>query len=72
MKIFPIFLLIFSCSAPRLVMPSRVPASTQSEQIEKLIEIDQRRGCCSHHGGVSFCSNGNLYCNDGWVSGCGC
>lgn len=49
---------------------SRNPASTT--ELKRLIEIDERRGCCSHHGGVSHCSSGTLYCNDGWASGCGC
>lgn len=49
---------------------TRSVAST--ENVKRLLEIDERRGCCSHHGGVSHCSNGVLYCNDGWVSGCGC
>lgn len=47
----------------------REPASAE---FSRLIEIDERRGCCSHHGGVSSCSGGTLYCNDGTVSGCGC
>lgn len=49
---------------------SRSPAS--SIELKRLIEIDERRGCCSHHGGVSHCSYGTLYCQDGWTSGCGC
>ncbi|MCX6075696.1 MAG: hypothetical protein NTW78_02270 [Campylobacterales bacterium] len=28
----------------------------------------QQRGCCSHHGGVSGCSNGKIVCNDGTYS----
>lgn len=48
---------------------TRTPASIETK---RLFEIDERRGCCSHHGGVSHCSSGSLFCQDGWVSGCGC
>ena len=47
----------------------RTPASVGTKS---LLQIDERRGCCSHHGGVSHCSGGALFCQDGWVSGCGC
>lgn len=30
------------------------------------------QGCCSHYGGISYCSGGTLYCTDGWVSRCRC
>ena len=31
------------------------------------------RGCCSHHGGQSYCSfDGHWICADGWESGCKC
>jgi hypothetical protein len=33
----------------------------------KTLEV-QRRGCCSHHGGVSGCSSGRVTCNDGTYS----
>lgn len=39
------------------------------------IDVDARRGCCSHHGGVSHCNTsiGMYVCNDGTVSPtCGC
>lgn len=33
------------------------------------IEVDARRGCCSHHGGVAGCSsNGRQLCRDGTLS----
>lgn len=36
------------------------------------IEIE-RRGCCSHHGGVCGCENGRAKCCDGTLSPtCGC
>lgn len=31
-------------------------------------EVSAGRGCCSHHGGQSYCSNGRWVCNDGTVS----
>lgn len=58
-----------SKSIPPTGRLDRVPASVETK---RLLEIDERRGCCSHHGGVSHCSAGSLYCNDGWISGCGC
>ena len=62
-----------SMEGPILSRSSQIDRSLASiENVKKLIEIDERRGCCSHHGGVSHCSNGTLYCNDGWISGCGC
>lgn len=34
---------------------------------------DQRRGCCSHHGGVCGCSHGRALCCDRTLSpSCGC
>lgn len=39
------------------------------------VYVDARRGCCSHHGGVSHCNTsiGMYVCNDGTVSPtCGC
>ncbi len=36
-------------------------------------DIKQRRGCCSHHGGVCGCSSGRAVCCDGTFSpSCGC
>lgn len=36
-------------------------------------DIKQRRGCCSHHGGVCGCSHGRAVCCDGSYSpSCGC
>ena len=33
----------------------------------------ERRGCCSHHGGVCGCKNGRALCCDGGLSpSCGC
>ena len=33
------------------------------------LEVEARRGCCSHHGGVSGCSeSGKQICNDGTLS----
>ena len=33
----------------------------------------QRRGCCSHHGGVCGCSHSRAVCCDGTLSpSCGC
>ncbi len=31
-------------------------------------EVSAGRGCCSHHGGQAYCSNGRWVCNDGTVS----
>lgn len=34
---------------------------------------EQRRGCCSHHGGVCGCQGGRALCCDGTLSpSCGC
>jgi hypothetical protein len=34
---------------------------------------EQRRGCCSHHGGVCGCRSGRALCCDGQLSpSCGC
>lgn len=42
----------------------------KQETICKDLKIDEvkQRGCCSHHGGVSGCSNGKVVCNDGSYS----
>ena len=41
-------------------------------QIEHINQIE-RRGCCSHHGGVCGCRNGRALCCDGTLSPtCGC
>ena len=38
-----------------------------------VIADEQRRGCCSHHGGVCGCENGRAVCCDGSYSpSCGC
>lgn len=48
----------------------RSPASVETK---RLLEIDERQGCCSHHNGVSHCSYGRIICNDGSASpSCGC
>lgn len=31
-------------------------------------KVSAGRGCCSHHGGQSYCSNGRWVCNDGTYS----
>lgn len=37
------------------------------------VRTDERRGCCSHHGGVCGCSDGRAMCCDGTLSPtCGC
>ena len=37
------------------------------------LKVDNRRGCCSHHGGVCGCSGGRAVCCDGSYSpSCGC
>lgn len=37
------------------------------------IKSQDRRGCCSHHGGVCGCSQGRAVCCDGSYSpSCGC
>lgn len=47
------------CSGP-------IPAQANSPTVE-------RRGCCSHHGGVCGCENGRALCCDGRLSPtCGC
>lgn len=52
--------------APASYGPS--PASYNQYRVPR----QDLRGCCSYHGGINYCSYGRLYCNDGWVSGCGC
>lgn len=50
-------------------------ASTSSLTISNQFEIgtDERRGCCSWHGGVCGCSNGRAVCCDQTYSpSCGC
>ncbi len=40
---------------------------------EDLSMIPERRGCCSHHGGVCGCEKGRALCCDGQLSPtCGC
>ncbi|MCE7964734.1 hypothetical protein FBQ96_02430 [Nitrospirales bacterium NOB] len=35
--------------------------------------VGERRGCCSHHGGVCGCEKGRALCCDGRLSpSCGC
>lgn len=35
--------------------------------------VNAGRGCCSHHGGQSYCgSNERWICSDGWQSSCSC
>lgn len=39
------------------------------------ISVQARRGCCSHHGGISYCDTqqGRYVCRDGTYSpSCGC
>lgn len=37
------------------------------------IDDPEKRGCCSHHGGVCGCSEGRAQCCDGSLSpSCGC
>lgn len=37
--------------------------------IQSGIEIQEQRGCCSHHGGVAYCGKyGYFICNDGTQS----
>ncbi|WP_029909978.1 hypothetical protein [Pelobacter seleniigenes] len=34
--------------------------------INPIYQVDEKRGCCSHHGGVAYCgSSGYWICNDG-------
>lgn len=33
-----------------------------------IFNVSAGRGCCSHHGGQAYCSNGRWICNDGTVS----
>lgn len=40
---------------------------------EQAPRIEEKRGCCSHHGGVCGCSEGRAKCCDGQLSpSCGC
>ena len=43
---------------------------TEKQQISKDTKLEefQQSGCCSWHGGVSGCSNGQIVCNDGTYS----
>jgi hypothetical protein len=42
-------------------------AAINTFQISK-VEVDERRGCCSWHGGVCGCSYGTVTCCDGSYS----
>lgn len=70
MKTIAIACMILSWNvfAKEEVKPERV---NELVTVQELLEVE-RRGCCSHHGGVSHCSMGSLICSDGWVSSCGC
>lgn len=72
--------LLISCSSSKMQNSNlainssdntaRTPASVETK---RLLEIDERQGCCSHHNGVSHCSFGRIICNDGSASpSCGC
>lgn len=36
--------------------------------ITHIVTADQRRGCCSHHGGVCGCKQSRALCCDGTLS----
>lgn len=52
---------------------SKNSKGSEKFKIAKIIEFDEKRGCCSWHGGVCGCSVGRAVCCDGTVSpSCGC
>lgn len=58
--------------------PTVEQCASRSDNKIVLSEFDshkesERRGCCSHHGGVCGCSSGRAVCCDGSLSpSCGC
>ena len=51
---------------------SELSEDSQLAYFEILYRLE-RRGCCSHHGGVCGCENGRAVCCDGTISpSCGC
>lgn len=60
-KFFIILFLLVFCTGTTFAI-----SKIKSEQYE-------RRGCCSHHGGVCGCSGSRALCCDGSLSpSCGC
>lgn len=58
-KLLVITALLGLISATGVVAVSKMPVT----------EIDNRSGCCSHHGGVAYCGESGYYiCNDGTQS----
>ena len=52
--------------------PNMIEQKLCPGQPQTLLEVE-RRGCCSHHGGVCGCSDGRALCCDGSLSPtCGC
>lgn len=63
------------CKVCRPPASSRAESSQDPIVVAQLITKDelQRRGCCSHHGGVCGCQEGRAICCDGTPSpSCGC
>lgn len=63
------------CKVCRPPAASRSGLTQDPIVVAKLMNQDdpQRRGCCSHHGGVCGCQNGRAVCCDGAISpSCGC
>lgn len=47
--------------------------TVQNSKASAQCNLFNRRGCCSHHGGVCGCSSGRARCCDGSLSpSCGC
>lgn len=58
---------------PQESQQSRCDSSKDSLAVVDINKQLERRGCCSHHGGVCGCSSGRATCCDGSLSpSCGC
>ncbi|MBP3820210.1 hypothetical protein J6G99_01030 [bacterium] len=63
---------ILSCILILILCFIFLPKSTYSVNAFQCT-IEERSGCCSHHGGVCGCSYGRAKCCDGSLSpSCGC
>jgi hypothetical protein len=53
--------------------PAQIAVSTNEDRIPEKEVVVEKRGCCSHHGGVCGCQGGRAKCCDGTLSpSCGC
>jgi hypothetical protein len=62
------------CALAVLVLSGSQPLPCNSEpSVGSSANKLERRGCCSHHGGVCGCEKGRALCCDGQLSpSCGC